>query len=329
MRPDSRILGIAALIGCAACSPRVDEYQERGDQYAARGEYVDARVEYDLAMTEAGGDAPGGLRMKAGDLALRSKSFNEANRLFEDLIEDDGGMRDEVMALYHLYANRWVATGDTFAALQAIEWLRARDSSLNLGTLYFTLGDAAHARPDYDGAIEAYLLGLARAGGEAPPEVHARLGDAFERKRNCPAAIHHFETYLESPGEDRPLAPEARYRLGSCALQMAERAFAADDWNRAQGYIETVVRVGEPVSRLDDAALLRARIHERLDDRAAAMAAYAGIVDRNEGTQSSRTALQAFRRLKQLEFGLPLETAERVTAQREREAQRTGRGGGR
>ena len=79
---------LAVLAGLVACNPRVDEYQERGDQYAAQGEYVDARVEYQLALEEAGGDAPSGLRMKAGDLALRSKTFNEANQLFGELIED-------------------------------------------------------------------------------------------------------------------------------------------------------------------------------------------------------------------------------------------------
>jgi hypothetical protein len=325
MKREARAAMVVAM-AAAACSPRVDEYQERGDQYAAQGEYVDARVEYDLALEEAGGDAPTGLVMKAGDLALRSKSFNEANALFDVLIEDDPGTRDEVMALYHLYANRWVATGDTFAALQAIEWLRASDSSFNLGPLYFTVGDAAHARPDFDGAIEAYVLGLARAGDQVPPEVYARLGDAFERKRNCPAAIEHFQSYLGAAGEEKPLAPEARYRLGACALRMAERAFAADDWARAMQYVELVTRTGEPVSRLDEAALLQARVYERLDNRDAAMAQYAGIVDRNEGTQS-RPVLQAYRRLKQLEFGLPLETAERVAAEREREARRASPGG--
>ncbi len=325
-RDIGRAVVLAVLAGLVACNPRVDEYQERGDQYAAQGEYVDARVEYQLALEEAGGDAPSGLRMKAGDLALRSKTFNEANQLFDELIEDDRGMRDEVMALYHLYANRWVATGDTFAALQAIGWLRARDSTIDLGPLYFTVGDAAHARPDYDEAIEAYVLGLARAGDAVPPDVYARLGDAFERKRNCPAAIEHFETYLSVPAEEKPLAPEARYRLGACALRMAERAFAADDWNRASEYVELVIRTGEPVSRLDDAHLLMARVHERLGNREAAMAAYAGIVDRNQDRES-RTTLQAFRRLKQLEFGLPLETAERVAEEREREARRGGQGG--
>lgn len=326
MKREARAAVVLALTA-AACSPRVDEYQERGDQYAARGEYVDARVEYSLALEEAGGNAPTGLMMKAGDLALRSKSFNEANALFDALVEDDPGMRDEVMALYHLYANRWVATGDTFAALEAIEWLRSSDSTFNLGPLYFTVGDAAHARPDYDAAVEAYILGLARAGGVVPPEVYARLGDAFERKRNCPAAIEQFQTYLGTAGEERPLAPEARYRLGACALRMAERAFAADDWARAMEYVAVVTRTGEPVSRLDEASLLQARVYERLGNRDAAMAQYGGIVQRNEGSQS-RSVLQAYRRLKQLEFGLPLETAERVAAEREREVRRRPPSGG-
>lgn len=320
-RPVRLPLLLAGVMVATACNPRVREYEERGDRYAAQGEYVDARVEYELALEAAGDDAPDEIWMKAGALALRSKDFNQANRIFDRLISEESDLREEVMALYHLHAHRWVATGDTFSALEAIEWVRDRDSTANLGGLYYTLGDAAYARPDYDAAVEAYLLGLARAGDLAPIETYARLGDALERKRSCAAAIEAFRTYLDRATGEKPLAGDARYRLGTCAWRMAERSFAADDYDRAAGYLDLIQQTGEPVSRLDDAALMRARIFERRGNREAAMEQYREIVDRNRG-ESSRPAVEAFRRLKQLEFGLPLRTAERTAEEREREARR-------
>lgn len=309
------------VLPLVACNPRVEEYEERGDQYSAEGEYVDAQVEYGLAMQRAGENAPERLRMKSGALALRAKNFQEANRIFGELIADEQDRRDEVRALYQLNADRWIATGDTFSSLKAIEWIRARDSTANLGPLYFTLGDAAYERPDYEAAIEAYLLGLAQAREQAPPPVFARLGDAFQRMRNCPAAIEHFRTYLSRTGEETVLEPEARYRLGICAFRMAERAFAADDYDRARRYVDLVIETGEPVSELDKAELMRARIYERAGNREAAVETYAGIVERNEGKQSG-PAVEAFRRLKQLEFGMPLRTTEHMAEERAREERR-------
>jgi tetratricopeptide (TPR) repeat protein len=298
----------------------VGEYEERGDRYSAQGEYVDAAAEYELALAEAGDDPPARLRLKAGSLALQAKNFTEANRRFGRLLMEDPSYGDRVVALYHLHAQRWTAVGDTFAALQAIQWIQARDSTANLGPLYFTLGDAHFARPDYDAAMTAYLLGLARAADQVPPEVYARLGEAYDRKRHCPSAVRYFERYLALEPDDPELVADARYRLGSCSLTLAERAFANDEYEPARRHVEIVLGIGEPVSRLDQADLLMARLWERLDDRARAMEQYQKVVERSPD-KSSRAAIEAYRRLMQLEFGLPLETAERVAAQRERERQ--------
>lgn len=309
---------IAALVLAVGCNPQVQEYEERGDRYSAQGAYVDAQAEYQLALEEAGGDPPARLRMKAGALALQAKNFSEANRLFRRLIADEPSYADRVTALYHLHAQRWTATGDTFAALEAIEWLQARDSTANLGSLYFTLGDAHYARPDYDAAIAAYLVGISRAGDQVPAHVLAHLGAAFERRRHCPAAVGYFERYLATGSPDEERFADARYRLGSCAFKLAERAFANDEYESARRYVETVLSIGEPISRLDEADLLLARIWERLGERSRAMEGYQRVVDRSPD-KSSRAAIEAYRRLMQLEFGLPLDTAERVAERRMRE----------
>lgn len=313
---------VPIVIVVAGCNPRIGEFEERGDRYSAQGSYADALVEYELALEDAGGRAPAGLRMKAGALALRSKSFSDASRHFDALLEDEDSYRDRVAALYNLQAQRWRAAGDTFAAVQAVQWLVERDSTANLGPLYFLLGDAAYARPDYDAAIRAYLLGLARAQAQAPPEVYARLGDAFERKRQCATAIEYYERYLSA--DSAAATGDARYRYGTCAFRLAERAFNNDDLPSARKYVEIVLRNGEPVSRIDDAELIMARIHEWDGSREAAMETYKRIAERNAGRQS-RAGLEAYRRFKQLEFGLPLRSEERARAAEE-QAVREGEG---
>lgn len=306
-----------AAAGATACNPRIGEFEERGDRYSSQGAYADALVEYELALEEADGGASGALHMKAGALALRSKSFSDASRHFGELLEREPSYRDRVTALYNLHAQRWRAAGDTFAAVQAVQWLVESDSTVNLGPLYFLLGDAAYARPDYDAAIQAYLLGLARAGEQASPEVYARLGEAFERKRQCATAIEYYKRYLEA--DSTAAAGNARYRYGTCAFRMAERAFKGEDYDAAREYIDVVIRNGEPVSQIDDAELMMARIHEWDGNREAAMDTYRRIASRTQGGQS-RAGLEAYRRYKQLEFGLPLRSAERARAEEERAA---------
>ena len=315
-----RAVWIGALI--PGCNPPISEYEARGDRYSAQGEYVDAQVEYQLALDEAGGEAPGALRMKAAELALRLKDFREAGQLFGALIEDDEDTEDEILALYYLHARRWAAVGDTFAALEAIEWLQSRDSTASLGSLYYVLGDAAYTRPDYDQAIAAYLMGLARVPGEASPLVYRRLGEAHERRRNCAAAIEYFQRYLSAVGDEDDIETgDVRYRLGSCAFRLAERAFANADYRRAMEYLERMGRTGEPVSRLPDADLMMARIHERLGDREDAMEYYRRVVEQGSD-RSSRATLEAYRRLKQLEFGMPVDTAERLADEAARDSAR-------
>jgi tetratricopeptide (TPR) repeat protein len=314
-------LGVAAAACLIACNPRIGEFEERGDRYSALGAYADALVEYELALEEARGGAPAELRMKAGALALQSKSFSDASRHFDALLDQEPSYRDRVDALYNLHAQRWRAAGDTFAAVQAVHWLVERDSTVNLGPMYFLLGDAAYARPDYDAAIQAYLLGLARAGEHAPAQVYARLGDAFERKRQCATAIEYYERFLAV--DSTASVGDARYRYGTCAFRMAERAFNNADYQAAREYIEIVIHNGEPVSRIDEAELMVARIHEWEGERGAAMETYRRIAERTGGRQS-RAGLEAYRRFKQLEFGLPLRSAERARAEQERTSREGG-----
>jgi len=250
-----------------ACSQRAEEYEERGDRFSATGDYVDAQAEYRLAIEEAGDEASADLRFKSGELALRFKDFREAGRVFDGLLAVEPDRRDEVGALYHLHARKWIAAGDTFAALEAIDWLLERDSVPRLGSLWFTLGDARYRRPDYDGAITAYLTGLATTGDQAPPVAYARLGDAYERRRNCDEAIDYFSRYLEEEAVESLDIGQVQYRMGKCAFRLAERAFDNGQWGTARRYVDLMMRVGEPAGQLDDARLILARIHERAGGR--------------------------------------------------------------
>ncbi|MGH7588330.1 MAG: tetratricopeptide repeat protein [Gemmatimonadota bacterium] len=323
MRVEASRVAVVAAFVLAGCGPEGAASEARGDRYSARGQFADAAVEYEIALEAAGEDAPSNLRLKAAELALRSKDFNGAERMFDALIERDADYADPVRALYYLHARRWSSQGDTFAMLRAIDGIRDRDSTASLGSLYYALGDAAFTRPDYDAAIEAYLMGLARVPEEAGSEVYARLADAYEQRRDCPAAVAYLERYMQMAEEDSGDQEEVRYRLGSCSYRLAERAFANEDYEAASGYLNTLLGTGQPPHLLPEALLMMGRIQERAGRRDAAMDYYRRVMD-DEDDRETPVALQAFRRLKQLEFGFPLETTESLREAPERGAQPAG-----
>ena len=310
MRVEASWLAVAAGLLLAGCRTEGGASEDRGDRYSARGQFADAAVEYEIALEAAGEKAPSEPRLKAAELALRSKDFNGAERMFDALIERDPDYADRVRALYYLHASRWSSQGDTFAMLRAIDGIRERDSTASLGSLYYALGDAAFTRPDYDAAIEAYLMGLARIPEEAGAEVYARLADAYEQRRDCPAAIIYLERYLQLAGGEGGDQEEVGYRLGSCSYRLAERAFANEDFETASRYLNTLLGTGQPPNLLPEALLMMGRIQERAGNRDAAMDFYRRVMDEEEDRETP-VSLQAFRRLKQLEFGFPLETNER------------------
>lgn len=303
-----RIAVLLLAATAAGCEAQSDASEARGDRYSARGEYADAAVEYEIALEAAGERAPSELRLKAAELMLRSKDFNVAERMFDALLERNPEYAGRVRALYYLHARRWADEGDTFAMLRAIDGIRSRDSTASLGSLYYALGDAAFARPDYEEAIAAYLMGLARAPEAAHPAVYARLADAYEQRRDCPAAIEYLERYLETSEEEGRDEEEIRYRLGSCSYRLAERAFANEDLGTASEYLQPVLGTGEPPNLVPPALLMMARIHERAGRRQEAMDTYRRVIDSEEDREAP-AAVEAFRRLKQLEFGFPLEGA--------------------
>ncbi|MGH7557418.1 MAG: tetratricopeptide repeat protein [Gemmatimonadota bacterium] len=308
MPVELRFLAAAILATTLGCEAEGGASEGRGDRYSASGQYADAAVEYGISLEAAGEDASSELRLKAAELALLSKDFNTAERMFDGLIQRDPDYAGRVRALYYLHARRWSAQGDTFAMLRAIDGIQARDSAASLGSLYYALGDAAFGRPDYEAAITAYLSGLARIPEEAGPGVYARLADAYEQRRDCPAAIEYLGRFLEMTQGDRADEEEIRYRLGSCSYRMAERALANEDYEAASEYLQTVLRSGEPPNLVPEALLMMARLEERTGDREAAMEYYSRVIEA-EGERETSAAMEAFRRLKQLEFGFALEGA--------------------
>jgi tetratricopeptide (TPR) repeat protein len=316
-------LAFAAALLLAGCGREGGASEARGDRYSARGQFADAAVEYEIALEAAGENAPSELRLKAAELALRSKDFNGAERMFDALIERDPDYADRVRALYYLHARRWSSQRDTFAMLRAIDGIRGRDSTASLGSLYYALGDAAFTHPDYDAAIEAYLMGLARIPEEAGREVYARLADAYEQRRDCPAAITYLERYMQMTEGEEGDQEEVAYRLGSCSYRLAERAFANEDYESATRYLNTLLGTGQPPNLLPEALLMMGRIQERAGNRDAAMGFYQRVMDEEEDRETP-VALQAFRRLKQLEFGFPLETTERMREGSNRDARTAG-----
>ena len=160
MRVEASWLAVAAGLLLAGCRTERGASEDRGDRYSARGQFADAAVEYEIALEAAGEKAPSELRLKAAELALRSKDFNGAERMFDALIERDPDYADRVRALYYLHASRWSSQGDTFAMLRAIDGIRERDSTASLGSLYYQVPGWPLGFGDDDKARQMLQKGL-------------------------------------------------------------------------------------------------------------------------------------------------------------------------
>jgi TolA-binding protein len=203
---------------------------------------------------------------------------------------------------YLLFATRWFKAGDPFSAIQAIEAARVIDPERNLGPYDYEVGDYYFELPDYERAVESYLLALAMAPSLDPEAVY-RLALAQERLGRWPEAVKHFRAYAEAaPAEGA--ARDLRYHLGEAAFRSAEAAFLGHRYAEAADYLRSVLETGQPESRLDDAYYLLGELRYRGGDAAGAAAAFEKVLQLSPSS-SSRLYGEAERRLLDIRIGGP------------------------
>jgi tetratricopeptide (TPR) repeat protein len=294
------VVATAGLLLGATCSDRPEDHLSKGNRFLADGKTDDAVAEFRVALRDSDTPRPE-LLWKLGLLSLDAKNLTEGRAQFARLVERDPKSRTRVADAYLLFATRWFKAGDPFSAIQAIEAARATDPDRNLGPYDYEVGDYYFELPDYERAVESYLLALALAPG-LDPEAPYRLGLAQERLGRWPEAVKHFREYAAAHPEGG--ARDLRYHLGESAFRSAEAAFLGHRYGDAADYLRSVLETGEPESRLDDAYYLLGELRYRGGDAAGAAAAFEKVLELSPSS-SSRLYGEAERRLLDIRIGGP------------------------
>ena len=295
------VLLLAALgaLPAAGCAARGHDHLAKGDRFLADGRVDDAYAEYRIALRRDP-RPPTELLWKLGLLDLDARNVTRARTELTALVERDPDSRERVVRAYLLFAARWFQAGDPFHATQALEAARALDPELVLGPFHYAVADHYFEQLDDERAAEHYLLGLATAPG-MDPEAAYRLALVFERLGRWERAAAYHRRYAETGG-DRAAGREARYHLGEAAFRAGREHFLAHRYAAAAAELETVLRLGLPEPRLDDAWYLVGEIRYRSGELAGAAAAFERVLELAPSS-SSRVYGEAERRLLDIRFG--------------------------
>jgi tetratricopeptide (TPR) repeat protein len=300
LRPSAFLLLTLALLGSAsACASRSEDHVAKGNRFLAAGKPEDARAEFRIALRHSD-RPPEEMLWKLGLLDLDSKNMSEARAELMQLVRRDADYRERVIGAYLLFAARWFKAGDPFQAVQAVEAARELDPKLNLGPLYYPMADYYFELPDYERAVEDYLLGLAMAPGLSIDAVY-RLALSLERLGRWEQAVTYYGMYAGAAGE-KGSTREVRYHLGEAAFRSAQASFLEHRYPEALAFLGVILEAGQPEARLDDAYYLLGEIRYRAGDYPAAEAAFVRVLELAPSS-SSRLYGEAERRLLDIRFG--------------------------
>lgn len=264
------------------------------------GDRAKALAEYRLALRQAGDSARALLRLAHAygelDQAERAREF------YERAVAVNPGYSDQAVADLVRLAERAFVRGDGFGGVAAAEAaLRMRPGvsmpglDLPLARAYARAGQQARAIPYYERA-------LVQAPQDSMAEVLYELALSYEELRDCRRALVFFERYRHLARSRGGQSVE--WHVGSCSLQLARSARAAGDHEEALQRLATVILLGEPRNRLDEAYFERGEILFARREHEAALEAYRKVLELNVAVRGP-LATRAERRIEEIRFGRP------------------------
>ncbi len=344
-RPGIRLLtGAMTSVFLTATMPACDGGETaitRGDRFWADSNYDAALAEYRLAVSQSGGDAQS-LARAAHAYAVAGQ-LDEARELYDRLLDRAPGYGPQAVMDYVRLARRARARGDGFGMATAVEAALDADTALALPGLavavaeyYAELGQAERALEYYDRALR-----------HAPPDTAARIlyevGLLHEERDRCGAALSCFRAFEEyaaptvplaergpvaegprrrrAPSSLRGLLGQARWHIGNCSYVLARRAMDEGRAEQALEHLAVVLELGLPENIQDQAWLDSGELLYALGRYDEALVAYRRVLDLNPSL-TGRLVERAQRRIDEIRFGTPGETADTVPGSRQVEARR-------
>jgi tetratricopeptide (TPR) repeat protein len=273
-----RLLLPATLVILGACSPGTEETSVfRGDQAFAQGNYEEALAEYRLAVAQGADDAATLARV-AHAYAMMDR-VDDAGAYYAEVAAKDTTYTEQAVSDLIRLAREARERNDLFAMASATETaLRLRpglgvaDLSLDLARHYFRNGEYGRALPFYQKALGEVT--------DSAPEIVFEVAQAHEEIGDCAHALVFFERFREMV---RPWERgEADWYIGTCAFNLAREVRAGRrqgdaELDRALGYLDRVLEVGEPTNLQAQAWFEKGRILSDRGNCAAAMEAFAQV----------------------------------------------------
>ncbi|MEJ2501807.1 MAG: tetratricopeptide repeat protein [Gemmatimonadota bacterium] len=303
MRPSSRWLALALLLGAAGCQDN-ESAIVRGDRLWADSAYTSALAEYRLAVAQRG-DTHARTRL-AHALAVTGEA-DEAWQAYAALLDASPEIPDQ--AVYDLLrlARGAERRGDIFgivsavdAALQVRPALRVPETSLAAARFY-------RERDEAELALDYYTRALTALPPDSALSVLYEVGLTLEAEGQCADAMDYYRAFRQQAEATRSrrwvsLIAEAGWHTGNCAFRLAQEARQASRPSEALELYSTTIELGEPENLLDQALFERGEIEFALGHFDEALESYRAVIQRNPA-RTGQLVARAQERIDQIRFG--------------------------
>lgn len=239
------LMATSVLSGCGSS----EDAMLRGDRFWADSNYVAALAEYRLAARQSDrveADA------RVAHAYVLTGQLDRARASYEKLTSVDASYADQAIFDYLMLARSSLQRGDRYGAARAAEAAHALrpglampEMAVTLARYYATIGDADRALQFYHRAIGTSDPGPRLA-------LLYEIASLTERSGNCVDALPYFRAFSQESGNQDSVT-EARWRMGTCALEHGRRAREAGQAERALELLQITVELGAPQNLLDQA----------------------------------------------------------------------------
>lgn len=296
------LIALLVVLGTAGCREN-ETAIARGDRLWADSSFEKAVAEYKLAVVQRGDEAA--LSRLAHALA-RTGQVSDAREAYRALLDRAPKYADQAawdfLALAQR-AQRRGADADAALALEAAFVLRpelqAPHQAVAAAAFYLKVGEL-------DRSAALYQRAVAALPPDSTPPLLYQLGLLEKERGRCTVAMDYFRSFTElaRPQGNRwqSLMGEARWHMGSCAMEMAREAREEGRIPEALEHLATILRLGEPENLLDQAWFDRGELLYDLGEFPEALEAYRKVLERNPA-RTGQLVERAQSRIDDIRFG--------------------------
>lgn len=294
------VLLAAVLAGCQDNEPAL----ARGDRLWADSSFTAALAEYRLAATQHGDEHA---LVRLAHAFARTGALTEAREVYGRLLQDHPRYVDQAIYDYVGLAQRALAQGDEFDAAVAVDAALQLRPELRLPAAVAPVARFYRRRGDADQALAYYQRALSELPADSTPRLLYEMAQLEEERGHCDLAIDYLRAFQTQAGRTegnwRSLLGEARWHIGSCSFQLAQRAREEGQVSESLERLETMIGLGEPENLLDQAWFERAELLYGLGRFDEALAAYRHVLERNP-TRTGQLVERAQQRIDDIRFGV-------------------------